>query len=305
MKKLYYTLCVSFLGSYALLADIPKSDELVQLHQVTTAEMNSIVSPEIGSLIFNSDDKEIYERNATAWKRISSSGDETKVFSGDCVDVLGTGTVGTPYTVSRSTPGKTKATAGLVCKQLYDTGCAMDSGMYWINPNGGSTSDAFEVYCDMTSDGGGWTRVAYASDLSHQQHFSGGDARSWLPSNFSLVLTSTQINDIRSVSTEGKQTYIGSCQGVIHYLYDITNFKSAFGFRFFNGDETVLGKQHYKFTNITVVNDGCKPNDGTLRSTTFEIYDIRVPIINVSSSDNGDSNEKFGSVLTSNPAWFR
>lgn len=157
----------------------------------------------------------------------------------------------------------------------------------------------------MTSKAGGWTRVDYAADLTHQQQFTGGDGSRWLLSNFTLNLTDTQINAIRAVSTEGRQTYVGSCQGVIHYLYSATSFGSAFGFRFHNNDETLFGKQHYKNTLITVTNDDCKSNDSTLRSTTFEIEDIRVPIINVHSQDNGDTNEKFGSELTNNPVWFR
>ena len=57
----------------------PLSDELVVLHNVNTVDMNDISSPIEGSLIFNTDDKEIYERNATAWNRISSDGSETKI----------------------------------------------------------------------------------------------------------------------------------------------------------------------------------------------------------------------------------
>ena len=303
MKKIALFLYLSTV--WHLQAVVPQSDELVTLHPVTTIEMNAITSPMQGSLVFNTDNNEVYERNDTDWHRITSTGSETKILSGQCMDVTGLGTSTSPYIVTRSTPGKNQATAGLVCKQLYDTGCAMSSGMYWINPDGGSTANAFEVYCDMTSKAGGWTRVEYAADLPHINRWTSGDANRWLPSNFTFNLTDTQINAIRAVSTEGRQTYIGSCQGVIHYLYQNRNFDSAFGFRFHNSDETAFNKQHYKDTNITVTDDGCVENDGTLRSTTFEIEDIRVPIINIKSRDNGNNSEKFGSLLTNNPVWFR
>ena len=298
---------LSFISSIYLLNAAPQSDELVVLHSASTIQMNTIVFPVKGSLIFNTDDKEVYERNATAWHRISSDGSETKIIAGSCIDITGVGTAGAPYIINAALPAKTQSTAGTTCKQILDVGCATPDGMYWINPNGGTTVDAFQVYCDMTTDGGGWTRLSYATDLTHQSHFSGGDSNQWLPTNFTFTLTDTQINDIRSASTEGKQRYHGTCNGVIHHYYNAGNsYNYAFGFRFHNTNETVFNQQTYPGTNITVLNDGCSANNnGVLSSTDFDIVDIRVPIINVHSRDNGNNGEQFGSPLTTYPAWFR
>ena len=283
----------------------PLNDELIVLHHASTTEMNAIVSPLEGSLIFNTDDNEVYERNATAWNRISSDGSETKIIAGNCMEITGTGTSADPYVVRDKNLGETQVTAGTTCKQILDNGCEVRDGVYWINPNGGSTADAFEVYCDMITNGGGWTRLDYASDLAHLNRWTDGDQRRWLPSNFNLTLTDTQINDIRATSTEGKQIYKGTCDGVIHYKNGSSNYGYAFGFRFHDNSETAFGQETYPNTNIVVTEDGCSDNGNLSIGTLFEINDIRVPVINVYSRDNGNGNEKFGSPLTKYPAWLR
>jgi hypothetical protein len=148
-------------------------------------------------------------------------------------------------------PGLSADLPGASCKAISDVGGSGGNGTYWIDPNGGSVDDSFEVTCDIL--GGGWTQLqpqydAYSwrnticgsvtdSDCRPPSHgavrprtqFSEGQVGviAWLDANGSPI-SSTQLDALASASTTTEipngEVHVYDTENGLPYLATYTYF---------------------------------------------------------------------------------
>jgi hypothetical protein len=112
--------------------------------------------------------------------------------AGKCIGVLG----------SKDNPAVT-------CKDLLAKVPGTVSGLRWIDPDGNGVLPAFQVFCDMTTQGGGWTRVDESTDYAFKIYSEGVAEQP-----YSYLLSDAQIDAIKAKSTEGRQAWACRTVGV-------------------------------------------------------------------------------------------
>ena len=100
--------------------------------------------------------------------------------------------------------GATQAEAGVTCAVLLSEFSSLTDGTYWIDPDDdGDTTDAFQVWCDMT--GGGWAWAS--SGVPFSVSYTGGSQTLVT----AAVATTYQFTTVGAAAGEGHNAAGGSC----------------------------------------------------------------------------------------------
>jgi hypothetical protein len=148
----------------------------------------------LGQVTIHLTNKRLYFCDGTAWRRLSVCNEVClpaaavacgQPIANSCGETGGCPGTGSACATGQSCVagkcvgiGSSQDMPALSCADALKADPTLASGTVWIDPNGPPTADAFQVACEQSVDGGGWTGVAsFAS--------AGPDAWSYYNGNWS------------------------------------------------------------------------------------------------------------------------
>lgn len=172
----------------------------------------------------------------------------------------------------------------------YEYRGATGSGIYRIDPDGRSGPiQPFDVYCDMDTNGGGWTIVKIKGFEQEIMH-TGTESNVVIFSNIIYDLTEQQIVGLRAVSKEGHQYFSKKC------YHSLANEEQFCNWTAYGG-----GVGHYNnWPNYAK----CTPNDNVERQADGDVTTLSLIPIRIYRGDETGNAGEYAKYMFGD-AWFR
>jgi hypothetical protein len=99
--------------------------------------------------------------------------------------------------------------AGTSCLAIHTANPGAPSGVYMLDPNGGSASDAFAAYCDMTADGGGWMKILQYNNAAYTPNAAAVGNIAVADTSAMAKLADANVNSLSALATYREYRFQG------------------------------------------------------------------------------------------------
>lgn len=193
-------------------------------------------------------------------------------------------------------PTGTRDAPGRTCRHIALADPTVSNGMYWIDPNGGSSHDAIRVFCKMNAEKT-MTCLQAATHVypTQQRTFTEREMGYWAFASsfeqnreFNYNSLRSQIKSLQRQMDFGRQRLVVRCKDAVT-IYDKANNSYDNALTLTGFDEEMLTARSKKSHRYTVLRDTCQERSQregqTVIQVSGELMMKRLPVLDVGFVD--------------------